>query len=405
MATPVLFISRQRLVGRTNGSSAYLLDLAQSVREAGFVPHLVQPTPRVAGRWPYLRLRPEMDVFETHAIRGLLRLGNLFISPSPMVWAAAGRGIASRLLRKAGFGWRWLEDKPFGYVIAEPWQGADLRYLKRQEPGGIAVLDYMFCAEGLAGLEKQPRSAIVMHDLFHAREGRADDTVSAISRERELGLLGLADAVIAIQASEASFVAQELPGSDVILAPIAAQDGGVAQTGTDDRLLFVGSNTGPNVVGLRWFLSDVWPLVKAARPLARLDVAGTVGWAFAGEACDGVRFLGMVDRLELLYAQAGMVISPLTFGSGLKIKLIEALAHGKAVVATSVTLQGVEAEAGPAIALADDAADFATACLRFCSDAAARQAFGQAAIAVTQAHFSRAACHQDFVAWLRQGPA
>ncbi|HWU02897.1 MAG TPA: glycosyltransferase family 4 protein [Novosphingobium sp.] len=400
----VLFVSRQRLVGRTNGSSAYLLDLAQSAREAGFVPHLVQPTPRVAGRWPFLRLRPEMAVFESHAIRGLWRIGDVFISPSPTVWWAAGRGVLSRLLRRAGLDWAWLRDRPFGYVIAEKWRPADLRYLARRgRRGAIAVLDYMFCAEGLRGLAGPKRSAIVMHDLFHARQGAQGDTVTSIDRDAEVALLGQADAVIAIQASEAGFVAANLPDSEVILAPIAAQGEATPSAGQDDCLLFVGSNTGPNVVGLRWFLTDVWPLVRAARPDARLQVAGMVGWAFAGEAFEGVSFLGMVDSLEPLYAQAGVVISPLTFGSGLKIKLIEALAHGKAVVCTSVTLQGVEGEAGPAVALADSAEGFAQATIALCGDGAARQLAAEAAVLAVEAHFSRSACHRGFVDWLRRG--
>jgi succinoglycan biosynthesis protein ExoO len=51
-----------------------------------------------------------------------------------------------------------------------------------------------------------------------------------------------------------------------------------------------------------------------------------------------------------------VVVAPLTAGSGLKIKLVEALSRGKAIVATSVTAQGVEELVRPAVAVADDAA-------------------------------------------------
>ena len=400
--TPVLFVSRQRLVGRANGSSAYLLDLAQSAREAGMVPHLVQPTPRVTGRWPVLRMRPEMRVFESHAIRGLWRVGPVFVSLSPMVWAAAAKGIACRLLRRAGLRGKWLEDKPFGYVIAEPWEDADHRYLaaKARGKGQVVVADYMFCGAAVARLPGVVRSGIVMHDLFHRREGQSGDTVSAISRADELAMLGSADAVIAIQASEAAFVAEHLPASEVILAPMAAQPVSAPSVGADDRLLFVGSNTGPNVVGLRWFLDEVWPKVRAGRPNVALTVAGNVGWSFAGEAYPGVHFAGLVDDLAPLYEAAGVVISPLTFGSGLKIKLIEAMARGKAVVATSVTLQGVEDSAGAAVAQADRAEDFAAAVILLTSDGAARRALAERALAAVSRHFTRAGAHQAFRQWM-----
>jgi hypothetical protein len=81
----VLFVSRQRIVGRTNGSSAYLLDLASAVRRAGFTPHLLQPAPDLMGRWPVMRLRPEMNTFETHEIRGVLRLGTWVLARDPRV--------------------------------------------------------------------------------------------------------------------------------------------------------------------------------------------------------------------------------------------------------------------------------------------------------------------------------
>ena len=394
-------VSRQRLVGRTNGSSAYLLDLAETMRAAGLAVHLLQPTPNVTGRWPVLACRAELGVFASHRIRGLFRVGNLFISRSPKVWAAAGWAVIGRLMRKAGVTHRLFADRPFGYVVAEPWTEADLRWLRRHAPeADVAIADYMFCAPGFASLPGSPRTAIVMHDLFHSRAGAVGDTVAAVTRDDELAMLARAQAVIAIQASEAAFVAEHLPASEVLLAPMAAAISARVAVGEDDRLLFVGSGTGPNVEGLRWFLEQAWPRLRALRPEIALDVAGTVGWSFAGETWPGVRFLGMIDDLEPLYAAAGVVMSPLTFGSGLKIKLIEAMARGKAIVATPVTLQGVEAEAGDAVVCTDDPVAFADGIARLAGDGAARGHLAEAALAAARAHFGRETCHATFAAWL-----
>src|SRR5690606_3854767 len=116
--------------------------------------------------------------------------------------------------------------------------------------------------------------------------------------------------------------------------PMPARAEDQPSPGEDDRVLFVGSNTAPNTVGLAWFLEEVWPEVLKRRPSCRLDVAGSVERGFDARDQRGVRFLGLVDDLAPLYRRAGVVVSPLTFGSGLKIKLIEAMAQGKAVVAT-----------------------------------------------------------------------
>lgn len=406
--TDVLFISRQRLVGRTNGSSAYLLDLAQAVRAAGMTPHLVQPSPTLMGRWPVLRLRPETRVFASHSIRSVWRFGDLVVSRDWRVYLAVARALVSQVARRLGVTAHWAKDKPLPYAIAIPWTGRDRRYVRRMSKGkaDIAIADYMFQAEALESLALPGvPSAIVMHDLFHARDAAGQDSVTQVSREREIAMLALADAVIAIQAAEARFVAEHVPDTNVILAPMAAHPVTKPQPGDADRMLFVGSNTAPNVVGLQWLFDKVWPLVRASWPTARLNIAGTVARAFPQGGPDGVRFLGLVDDLDALYAGAGIVISPLTFGSGLKIKLIEAMAQGKAIVATSVTLQGAEAECEGAVAHADAAEDFAAAILTLHADHAARAALAAAALDAARRYFSPAACYGTFTAWLRQAGA
>src|SRR5436190_621702 len=81
-----------------------------------------------------------------------------------------------------------------------------------------AIADYVFQTEALPYLlDSRVRSATVMHDLFSARAGQftagATDSVVAIDRDREIDLLGRADAVLAIQADEAAFVAAHVPGA------------------------------------------------------------------------------------------------------------------------------------------------------------------------------------------------
>lgn len=402
----VLFISRQRVVGATNGSSAYLLDLAGAVRRAGMIPHLLQPSPDVAGRWPVLSMRPEMAVFGSHRIRGLIRIGRHFVVLRPHVHAAIGQALLRRIARKLGARGAWACDRPMPYAIAQPWTEADHHWLrdaaKPRTIGGqidIAIADYMFCAAGFADVRGVP-TAIVMHDLFHARTGGGADSVALIDRESEIALLSRADAVLAIQAAEADFLRREVPEVETILTPLAARPLLAASEGEDGRLLFVGSNTAPNVVGLEWFCANVWPLVRAARPGAVLDVAGTVARGITSGLPEGVRLLGLVDDLAPLYAAASVVVSPLTFGSGLKIKLVEAMAQGKAVVATPVTVEGVEAICADAVRVAATPEEFAGAVIALDADRKARLALGEAARQAVSDHFSAARCHAGFAAWL-----
>lgn len=403
----ILFISRQRLVGATNGSSAYLLDLAAATRAAGMIPHLVQPSPTVTGRVPILTMRPEMDVFATHQIRGLQRVGRRFFSLRKDVYLKAARGVISGLARRFGVKSAWAADRPLPHSISIPWVAADHDWLRQVSRGksDVAIADYMFCAEGFADLpDRDVPTAIIMHDLFHARGGGKLDSVTEVARDDEIEMLGRADAVIAIQAAEAAFVDAHVPGVRTVIAPMAASFVDAARPGSADRMLFVGSNTAPNSVGLQWFFDSVWPAIRSAWPQARLDIAGSVARAFPQGGPEGVTFLGLVDDLEPYYALAGIVISPLTFGSGLKIKLIEAMAKGKAIVATSVTMQGVERECDGAVRVTDDPDAFAAHILELHQDAAARTAQAQAALNAARAQFSAKACYAAFTEWLGDGP-
>jgi glycosyltransferase involved in cell wall biosynthesis len=405
-ARSVCVISRQRVIGNTNGSSVYLLSLCGALRQAGMDIHLVCPSPSVFGRWPILMMQPEMALFRSITIRGAIRMGTVFVATDPRVGLRAVAALIARPL-----GWLGMAPACFNrtapYSIALPLSPADaifLAYHARCHADAI-VADYAFLTEGIPYvLRPDARSAVVMHDLFSSRGAQFDrigeaDSVALVSEETEMAFLAGAGAVVAIQPEEAELVRANLPTQPVILAPMAVECVGAPQPGKDGRILFVGSKTAPNIVGLRWFLEKVWPMVLAAVPDAELSVAGSVSGAIAA-GVPGVRLFGPVPSLETLYREAAVVISPLPVGSGLKIKLVEALGHGKAVVATTATVQGFEALTREAVAVADEPAAFAAEVTALLRDPSLRSVRGAAALAVARERFSASACYADFVAYV-----
>ena len=390
----ICVLSRQRLIGATNGSSAYLIALCRGLRTAGYRPHLLQPSPAVFGRWPILRLKPEMDVFETVRLRGGLRLGRFLIAADPRVILAATRYLVSRVLQQAKLPYAFLGAAPATYAIAAAWTPDDLVFVARHATlvSAALVADYAFQNEvSVYALRPHP-TFVVMHDLFHARAGRfeaaaAVDSVATLAADAEMRLLDIADVVVAIQDDEAAEVRRQLPRKRVIVAPMGVEAVASAQPGASAELLFVGGANAANVAGLEWFLAAAWPLIKAAVPHATLTVAGSVGRAFA-QAPGGVTFVGVLPSLDAAYARAAVVISPLTAGSGLKVKLVEALAHGKAVVATPVTLQGVEALARDAVAVAATPEAFADEVTALLGDPARRATLGQRGLELARRAFS-----------------
>jgi succinoglycan biosynthesis protein ExoO len=223
--------------------------------------------------------------------------------------------------------------------------------------------------------------------------------VSTLDVATEMKMLAQADAIVAIQATEAAVVRRHLPRHEVIVAPLAVEPVAASQPGNGTDLLFVASKTTANIDGLEWFIGEVWPAVRNALPAATLLVAGAVGEMFPA-APPGIRILGHVPDLAPLYGTAGVVISPLRGGSGLKIKLIEAMAQGKAIVATTTTLQGVEDVVGPAVSVADDPAVFAAAIIALLIDDELRRRQADAALGVARSRFSAEACYAEFLTFM-----
>ena len=392
-------ISRQRIVGPTNGSSTYVLAIARAIRESGMDVHLLQPSPSLFGRQPVLALQPEMQVFSSILMRGAVALGRYRIVLNPAVFLAAARTILGRLAER--FGWKpaFLQVQPAPYAIGGAWTNEDLLHVARHAPrlADLVVFDYAF--QTVASpyvLRDRPLRLTIMHDLFSSRDSQfaalgASDSVHTLGPAQEMRLLSGGDVTLAIQKEEAAHVAERLPHHRVLTAMMPVEPVAKAQPGEVDTLLFVGSNAAPNVDGLRWFIDEALPKVLARRPQVRVLVAGSVA-RDVHDVPPAVQMLGIVPDLAPLYARAAVVLSPLRAGSGLKIKLVEALAQGKAIVATSTTLQGISEETGDAVRVADTSDAFANAIVDLLEDADRRQALAEAALAAAATHFSFEAC-------------
>lgn len=126
-------------------------------------------------------------------------------------------------------------------------------------------------------------------------------------------------------------------------------------------LFFIGAlDWGPNQEGLDWFFREVWPGIQTKWPGLTLDLAGrNPGYYFNGRILpDNVRLEGEVDSAIEFFHQHTVMIVPLLTGSGIRIKILEAMAMGKTVISTRIGAGGLQAEHGDHLFLADTPAEY-----------------------------------------------
>ncbi|WP_375401974.1 glycosyltransferase [uncultured Sphingomonas sp.] len=157
------------------------------------------------------------------------------------------------------------------------------------------------------------------------------------------------------------------------------------------RLLFVGSlRFQPNVHGLRLFLQEAWPLVRERVSDVTLDIVGmspSLELRAEIEAA-GARLHADVPSVEPFYRDTDIVIAPIDFGSGTRIKIVEAMAYGRAMVASTIGAEGLHIEPGVHALIADEMPDFADAVVRLARDPALRNSLATQPGELQQRFFS-----------------
>jgi glycosyltransferase involved in cell wall biosynthesis len=163
-------------------------------------------------------------------------------------------------------------------------------------------------------------------------------------------------------------------------------DGGASEQ--EGRLVFVGQMSWfPNRDGVQWFTAEVLPRIRA-RTAAHLEVVGQrAGLPDPPGDDPGWRYAGFVDDLRAEVLRAAVFVVPLRAGSGTRLKLLEAMALGKAIVSTRIGAEGIALEHGEHALLADGPEEFAAAVCRLLADAPLRRRLGAAARGLAERHY------------------
>lgn len=137
-----------------------------------------------------------------------------------------------------------------------------------------------------------------------------------------------------------------------------------------NQLVFVGGmGWYPNKDGIDYFCKEILPLVREHNPNIKLVVVGKTNGVKKNRIHqDEAEYVGFVEDFRPVVAEAGIYIIPLRVGSGTRLKALEAMSMSKAIVSTSIGIEGIEVESGNHLIIADSPTEMADAIIQLISD-------------------------------------
>jgi polysaccharide biosynthesis protein PslH len=159
----------------------------------------------------------------------------------------------------------------------------------------------------------------------------------------------------------------------------------------------------PNQEAVKWFLDNCWETIHKSVPEARLIIAGRgMPLDFFHITRPNVQIIENVENGKTFFKQHQVMIVPLRSGSGLRIKIIEGMAYGKAIVSTSVGAEGIKCTHGKNILIADNAGDFAISVIELLTNAQTRKNIEENAAAFASAEFDNSKVVSGLLAFYKK---
>ncbi len=176
----------------------------------------------------------------------------------------------------------------------------------------------------------------------------------------------------------------------VVMIPNSVSIPVIQPTSPDPTLLLLGSYYyPPNIDAANFLIEEVLPRIRCELPAARLIIAGGNPEQIRSyeKGAENVEFTGFMDDLTRLYQRSRVVCCPIFAGGGTRIKMIEAMAYGKPIVATSLGAGGLGLVPDQHFLLRETAPDFAAACLELLRSDALCNRLGTAARQIAKQNY------------------
>ena len=211
-----------------------------------------------------------------------------------------------------------------------------------------------------------------------------------------IGVEGALSDHVILNASQGSLFVTRDPSMALRMTNVA-QDGNCGfKEANEPTIIFTGTmNYYPNIDAVLFFARECWALIRSRVPNASWLIVGKDPpaeiWNVAKNAA-GITVTGTVPDVRPYLARAAVAIAPVRIGSGTRLKILEAMAMGRAVISTSLGCEGLSVVPEKDLRVADSAQEFAQAVLDVLQDAEQRMALGNAGRRLVEANYGWRRC-------------
>ena len=272
-----------------------------------------------------------------------------------------------------------LATEAFDLVLFE---GSDMsRFLPLFGPDSLKVVDFMDVHTRMAQRLVETASGGAELKRAQFELGR--------TRRFEQQIVAHSDLCLACSAIEADAAKSLLGACNIAVIPNGVDTAAFRSDDTmpkSNAILFTGSmDFSPNIEAVKFFVREVFPAVRKEVPDAVFHIVGAnPGPQVKALATTDVVVHGFVPDIGAHYQTASVFVAPILSGGGTRLKILEAAASGRAIVTTSMGLEGLDFTDGQDIIIADTPAAFALAVVDLLRNPGQRQQLGFKAAQVSQ---------------------
>ena len=254
----------------------------------------------------------------------------------------------------------------------------------------FVIVSYVYYEKLVDAVGEKIPKVIDLHDFVTLSEHLASrNRVFTFGRmfEKEINSINRFDYALSISEEETVMLAPFCPHTRFVDVPAAFPESFQGEGDFSSDILFIGSDNVFNREGMAWFMERVYPLLAAD---IRIVVAGKITGSVAPRP--NITTIPYAADLGELYSNSKVIICPLKSGTGLKVKVVEALSYGRPVVTTRWGVTGMLKKFGNGCVVADDEQNFAAAINRLISDDKFYRTVRDEGIAYFQERFSADSC-------------